>query len=99
MRRSPNVAATCFQQRPTRHTHCISRTGADHAGQVGLDQKMVKTWVRRYPYGTTAVSDEIVRSQQFVADAFYGARLIPQKITVRDNLWQSPVVAAALAAQ
>jgi hypothetical protein len=32
MRRSPNVAATCFQQRPTRHKHGISRASADHAG-------------------------------------------------------------------
>jgi sulfonate transport system substrate-binding protein len=74
-------------------------TSALIAPQVGLDPKLVETWVRRYPYGTTAVSDEIVRAQQNVADAFYGAHLIPQKITVRDNLWQSPQVAAALTAQ
>jgi sulfonate transport system substrate-binding protein len=74
-------------------------TAALIAPKVGLDQKVVETWVRRYPYGTTAVTDEIVRSQQVVADAFYGARLIPQKITVKDNVWQSPAVAAALAAQ
>jgi sulfonate transport system substrate-binding protein len=72
-------------------------TAALIAPKVGLDQKVVETWVRRYPYGTTAVSDEIVRSQQVVADAFYGAHLIPQKITVKDNIWQSPAVAAALA--
>ncbi|SIT47853.1 putative aliphatic sulfonates-binding protein [Paraburkholderia ribeironis] len=74
-------------------------TAALIAPKVGLDQKLVETWVRRYPYGTTAVTDEIVRSQQVVADAFYGARLIPQKITVNDNVWQSPVVGAALAAR
>ncbi|QQC67443.1 sulfonate ABC transporter substrate-binding protein [Paraburkholderia ginsengisoli] len=72
-------------------------TAALIAPKVGLDQKVVETWVRRYPYGTSAVNDEIVRSQQVVADAFYGAHLIPQKITVKDNVWQSPVVAAALA--
>ena len=72
-------------------------TAALIAPKVGLDQKLVETWVRRYPYGTTAVSDEIVRSQQVVADAFYGARLIPQKITVKDDVWQNPQVAAALA--
>ncbi len=55
--------------------------------------------MRRYPYGTTAVTDEIVRSQQVVADAFYGAHLIPQKITVKDNVWQNREVAAALAAK
>jgi sulfonate transport system substrate-binding protein len=62
-----------------------------------LDQKLVETWVRRYPYGTTAVTDEIVRSQQIVADAFYGAHLIPQKITVKDNVWQNHEVTARLA--
>jgi sulfonate transport system substrate-binding protein len=74
-------------------------TAALIAPKVGLDQKVVETWVRRYPYGTTAVNDEIVRSQQVVADAFYGAHLIPQKITVKDDVWQSPVVAAALTAR
>ena len=74
-------------------------TAALIAPKVGLDQKLVETWVRRSPYGTTAVTDEIVRSQQGVADAFYGAHLIPQKITVRDNVWQNSEVAASLAAK
>src|SRR5579859_3996812 len=72
-------------------------TAALIAPKVGLDQKLVETWVRRYPYGTTAVTGEIVRSQQVVADAFYGAHLIPQKITVKDNVWQNREVAASLA--
>ncbi|MGF6241525.1 sulfonate transport system substrate-binding protein [Paraburkholderia phenazinium] len=74
-------------------------TAALIAPKVGLDVKLVETWVRRYPYGTTAVTDEIVQSQQNVADAFYGAHLIPQKITVRDNVWQNRDVAASLAAK
>ena len=74
-------------------------TAALIAPKVGLDQKLVETWVRRYPYGTTAVTDAIVYSQQTVADAFYGAHLIPQKISVRDNVWQNREVAAALAAK
>ncbi|MFM0154200.1 sulfonate ABC transporter substrate-binding protein [Paraburkholderia sediminicola] len=74
-------------------------TAALIAPKVGLDQKLVETWVRRYPYGTTTVSDEIVRSQQVVADAFYGAHLIPQKVTVKDNVWQNRAVTAALAAK
>jgi sulfonate transport system substrate-binding protein len=74
-------------------------TAALIAPKVGLDPKLVETWVRRYPYGTTAVTDDIEHSQQIVADAFYGAHLIPQKITVKDNVWQSPEVAAALTAR
>nr|WKF61031.1 Putative aliphatic sulfonates-binding protein [Paraburkholderia busanensis] len=72
-------------------------TAALIAPKVGLDPKLVETWVRRYPYGTSVVTDEIVRSQQGVADAFYGAHLIPQKITVKDAVWQNPAVTAALA--
>jgi len=74
-------------------------TAALIAPKVGLDQKLVETWVRRYPYGTMPVTDEILRSQQSVADAFYGANLIPQKITVKDSVWQNRDVAAALVAK
>jgi sulfonate transport system substrate-binding protein len=74
-------------------------TAALIAPKVGLDEKLVETWVRRYPYHTSAVNDEIVRSQQSVADAFYGAHLIPRKITVRDNVWQNPEVTASLTAK
>ncbi|HZZ09224.1 MAG TPA: sulfonate ABC transporter substrate-binding protein [Paraburkholderia sp.] len=74
-------------------------TAALIAPKVGLDQKLVETWVRRYPYGTTAVTDDIARSQQGVADAFYGAHLIPQKVSVKDVIWQNREVAAALAAK
>jgi sulfonate transport system substrate-binding protein len=74
-------------------------TAALIAPKVGLDQKLVETWVRRSPYGTTVVTDEITRAQQGVADAFYGAHLIPQKITVRDNVWQNQQATASLAAK
>jgi sulfonate transport system substrate-binding protein len=74
-------------------------TAALIAPKVGLDPKLVETWVRRYPYGTTVVTDEIARSQQSVADAFYGAHLIPQKIIVKDNIWLSPQATAALTAR
>lgn len=74
-------------------------TAALIAPKVGLDQKLVETWVRRYPYGTSAVTDEIVRSQQIVADAFYGANLIPAKIIVKDSVWQNREITSALAAK
>jgi len=74
-------------------------TAALIAPKVGLDQKLVETWVRRYPYGATAVTDDVVRSQQGVADVFYGAHLIPQKITVKDNVWQNREAIAALTAK
>ncbi|PLZ03801.1 aliphatic sulfonate ABC transporter substrate-binding protein [Burkholderia sp. WAC0059] len=67
------------------------------APQVGLDRSIVETWVRRVPYGEIPVGDDVVSAQQKVADAFYGARLIPQKIAVRDVVWQAPASANAAA--
>ena len=76
-----------------------AETAALLAPKVGLDQALVEKWVRRVPYNTTAVTDDIVSGQQKVADAFYGAHLIPQKITVKDNVWQNREVTASLAAK
>ncbi|TDV07850.1 sulfonate ABC transporter substrate-binding protein [Paraburkholderia caballeronis] len=64
-----------------------AETAALLAPKVGLDAALVETWVRRVPYGATTVDDEVIRSQQSVADAFYGAKLIPQKLVVRDVVW------------
>lgn len=74
-----------------------TETAALIAPKVGLDQALVEKWVRRVPYNTTAITDDIVSVQQNVADAFYGAHLIPQKIVVKDNVWQNREVAASLA--
>ncbi|MGF6602867.1 sulfonate transport system substrate-binding protein [Paraburkholderia sp. GAS448] len=76
-----------------------AETAALLAPKLGLDQALVEKWVRRVPYNTTAVTDDIVSGQQKVADAFYGAHLIPQKITVKDNVWQNREVTASLAAK
>ena len=76
-----------------------AETAALLAPRVGLDRTLVEKWVRRVPYNTTAVTDDIVSGQQNIADAFYGAHLIPQKITVKDNVWQNPEVTARLAAK
>nr|WP_254700385.1 sulfonate ABC transporter substrate-binding protein [Trinickia violacea] len=71
-------------------------TAALIAPKVGLDQAIVETWVRRVPYGATPVTDNVIALQQNVADAFYGARLIPQKLTVRDNVWQNKAAVESL---
>ena len=66
------------------------------AAQTGLARPVVETWVRRVPYATTPVTDDIAHAQQRVADAFYGTRLIPQKIDVKANVWTSPEAVASL---
>jgi len=72
-------------------------TAALLAPKVGLDEALVETWVRRVPYGAIALNDDVIRSQQHVADAFYGAKLIPQEIVVRDAVWHGAANGAKVA--
>ncbi|AIO68591.1 sulfonate ABC transporter substrate-binding protein [Burkholderia oklahomensis] len=76
-----------------------AETAALIAPKIGLDQALVETWVKRVPYGATPLDGKIVASQQGVADAFHAAKLIPQKLTVSDNVWTDRNAAAALAAK
>ncbi|TKC92721.1 sulfonate ABC transporter substrate-binding protein [Trinickia terrae] len=92
------VAALLSQLRATGqwvNTH-PDETAALVAPKIGLELPIVKTWVRRVPYGATPVTDNVAALQQDVADSFYGARLIPQKLTVKDNVWQDKAAAESL---
>jgi sulfonate transport system substrate-binding protein len=40
------------------------------------------------PYGATPIDENIVTTQQGVADMFYRAKLIPKAVTVKDNVWR-----------
>jgi sulfonate transport system substrate-binding protein len=63
-------------------------TAALLAPKIGLDAGLVETWVRRVPYGATPIDENIVTTQQGVADMFYRAKLIPKAVTVKDNVWR-----------
>jgi sulfonate transport system substrate-binding protein len=63
-------------------------TAALLAPKIGLDAGLVETWVRRVPYGATPIDENIVTTQQSVADMFYRAKLIPKAVTVKDNVWR-----------
>ncbi|WP_323121165.1 sulfonate ABC transporter substrate-binding protein [Burkholderia alba] len=76
-----------------------AETAALLAPKVGLSPALVEKWVKRVPFGAVPINDQIAASQQGVADAFYGVKLIPQKLTVGDNVWTDRNVAAALAAK
>ncbi|KDB06865.1 aliphatic sulfonates family ABC transporter, periplasmic ligand-binding protein [Burkholderia sp. lig30] len=76
-----------------------AETAALLAPKVGLPQALVETWLKRMPFGAVPIDERIVASQQGVADAFYGVKLIPQKITVSDNAWSDKGVTSALAAK
>jgi sulfonate transport system substrate-binding protein len=51
---------------------------------IGLDQPTLELALSRGGYGVTPVTDAVMAEQQNVADAFYGLRLIPKHINVRD---------------
>ncbi len=76
-----------------------ANTAALIAPKVGLPQPLVETWIKRVPFGAVPLDEKIVAAQQGVADAFYAAKLIPQKLSVADNAWVDKSVQSALAAK
>ncbi|KGE11044.1 sulfonate ABC transporter substrate-binding protein [Burkholderia gladioli] len=76
-----------------------AETAAIIAPKVGLDTALVETWFKRVPFGAVPIDERIVASQQAVADAFYGVKLIPRKLEVAENVWRDRAVDEALAAK
>ncbi|PEH82308.1 sulfonate ABC transporter substrate-binding protein [Burkholderia gladioli pv. alliicola] len=76
-----------------------AETAAIIAPKVGLDTALVETWFKRVPFGAVPIDERIVASQQAVADAFYGVKLIPRKLEVAENVWRDRAVDDALAAK
>ncbi|WP_186155223.1 sulfonate ABC transporter substrate-binding protein [Burkholderia gladioli] len=76
-----------------------AETAAIIAPKVGLDTALVETWFKRVPFGAVPIDERIVASQQAVADAFYGVKLIPRKLEVAENVWRDRAVEEALAAK
>ena len=70
----------------------VDAWGKDHpqevsallAAQTGLPLDVVALAASRYAYGVRAVTPEVLRAQQQIADAFYTLELIPKPIAVRD---------------
>lgn len=54
------------------------------APQLKVDPKVLALSTQRRQYGVVALSDEIAREQQLLADAFAKIKLIPAPIQVRD---------------
>ncbi|MFP8834779.1 sulfonate ABC transporter substrate-binding protein [Hydrogenophaga sp. XSHU_21] len=54
------------------------------APQQGLDVDIVETNLRRYQYGVAPLTDQVIREQQKIADAFFELKLIPKAVQVRD---------------
>lgn len=54
---------------------------------LGIDQKAIKIAVDRREYGLDPFTPEIIQEQQSIADKFYELKLIPKKVTVKDNIY------------
>jgi sulfonate transport system substrate-binding protein len=54
------------------------------AAQTGLPPEVVALAASRYAYGVKAVTLEVLRAQQQIADVFHHLKLIPKPIAVRD---------------
>lgn len=60
------------------------------AQQIGLPEPVITTWQARAGYGVTALTPEIIATQQKTADIFYDQGLIPRKVDVSQAVWQAP---------
>ena len=50
---------------------------------TGLPLDILNTSISRMGFGVTPISNEVAKEQQFVADAFYQQKLIPNKINIQ----------------
>lgn len=69
------------------HRNRVAQALADVTG-VDLDAETVAA--RRASFAIGRLTDEIVATQQAVADRFYRLGLIPRSVVVRDAVWTAP---------
>ena len=50
---------------------------------TGLPLDVLTTSISRMGFGVQAITDDVAKQQQFVADAFYQQKLIPNKINIQ----------------
>ena len=53
---------------------------------TGLSSGILQSSISRMGFGVQPISDEVVKKQQDVADAFYNQKLIPNKINIHAAL-------------
>jgi sulfonate transport system substrate-binding protein len=54
---------------------------------IGIDKPALATALARSPFGLLPVSDQVLASQQQIADTFHALKLIPNPIRVADARW------------
>jgi sulfonate transport system substrate-binding protein len=59
-----------------------------HAEATGVDIEAIRRFVDRSNYRVVPVDDEVIKSQQIVADRFARIGLIPKPVNVSDIVWK-----------
>ncbi|WP_394650725.1 sulfonate ABC transporter substrate-binding protein [uncultured Acinetobacter sp.] len=85
----PEVLKTVVQQ--LNQTTEWVKTHQDDAAHLlekptALDFNILKTSISRMGFGVTPLSSEVIQQQQYVADAFYQQKLIPQPLKIQDAI-------------
>lgn len=57
---------------------------------TGVDLQSQTLAAERASFGIYPISQDIIQTQQTIADRFYEIGLIPKKITIRDAIWNVP---------
>jgi sulfonate transport system substrate-binding protein len=68
--------------------HNLKTAATIIAPQIGVSDAVAETAFSRYAYGVEPLTDDVVRQQQEIADAFFDLKLIPAKIDVASIVWQ-----------
>ena len=58
------------------------------AASMGLPQPVIARATGRMGYGVAPLTPEVVADQQRIADAFFGLKLIPQRLDVSATVWR-----------
>jgi len=66
----------------------LAAAAAIVAPQIGVAGDVAELALSRYAYGAASLSDDVVRQQQKVADAFFELRLIPKQLDVAAVVWR-----------
>ena len=82
----PDVLKTVVNELNTT-TQWVSQHQTDAAKlleqQTGLTTEILSTSISRMGFGVKPISNEVAKEQQYVADAFYQQKLIPNKINIQ----------------
>lgn len=56
------------------------------AAQIGLDNSIVELSTARFGFGVKPLTEQVIKEQQSIADAFAELKLIPRRINIRDTV-------------